>query len=39
MACARAATCQAPVGLGSHLDTQPTSSKFDSILGTLAALE
>src|SRR4051812_42129095 len=28
-----------PVGLGSHLDTQPTGGKFDGILGTLAALE
>ncbi|MFZ5733962.1 MAG: Zn-dependent hydrolase [Pseudomonadota bacterium] len=30
---------KAPVGLGSHLDTQPTGGKFDGILGTLAALE
>src|SRR4029077_7386786 len=28
-----------PVGLGSHLDTQPTGGKFDRLLGTLAALE
>src|SRR6202046_5925533 len=28
-----------PVGLGSHLDTQPTGGKFDGGLGTLAALE
>jgi len=28
-----------PIGLGSHLDTQPTGGKFDSVLGTLAALE
>lgn len=28
-----------PVGVGSHLDTQPTGGKFDGILGTLAALE
>ena len=39
-ACARAATCRKPpVGLGSHLDTQPTGGKFDGVLGTLAALE
>src|ERR1700743_1330561 len=30
---------KSPVGLGSHLDTQPTGGKFDGILGTLAALE
>lgn len=30
---------KAPIGLGSHLDTQPTGGKFDGILGTLAALE
>jgi N-carbamoyl-L-amino-acid hydrolase len=30
---------QAPIGIGSHLDTQPTGGKFDGILGTLAALE
>jgi N-carbamoyl-L-amino-acid hydrolase len=30
---------KAPVGLGSHLDTQPTGGKFDGVLGTLAALE
>jgi N-carbamoyl-L-amino-acid hydrolase len=28
-----------PVGVGSHLDTQPTGGKYDGILGTLAALE
>lgn len=28
-----------PIGLGSHLDTQPTGGKFDGILGVLAALE
>jgi len=28
-----------PVGIGSHLDTQPTGGKYDGILGTLAALE
>src|ERR1700743_66529 len=28
-----------PVGLGSHLDTQPTGGKYDDIRGTLAALE
>src|ERR1700694_4827351 len=28
-----------PVGLGSHLDTQPTGGKFDGVLGTVAALE
>ncbi|HWW49879.1 MAG TPA: Zn-dependent hydrolase [Xanthobacteraceae bacterium] len=28
-----------PLGLGSHLDTQPTGGKYDGILGTLAALE
>src|SRR5246500_5724895 len=27
-----------PIGLGSHLDTQPTGGKFDGVLGTLAAL-
>ncbi|OZA88861.1 MAG: Zn-dependent hydrolase, partial [Azorhizobium sp. 39-67-5] len=30
---------RAPLGFGSHLDTQPTGGKFDGILGTLAALE
>ena len=30
---------EAPVGLGSHLDTQPTGGKYDGVLGTLAALE
>ncbi|WP_022724174.1 Zn-dependent hydrolase [Rhodopseudomonas sp. B29] len=28
-----------PIGLGSHLDTQPTGGKYDGILGTMAALE
>ena len=28
-----------PVGLGSHLDTQPTGGKFDGTLGVLAGLE
>jgi N-carbamoyl-L-amino-acid hydrolase len=28
-----------PIGVGSHLDTQPTGGKFDGTLGTLAALE
>lgn len=28
-----------PIGLGSHLDTQPTGGKFDGVLGTLAGLE
>ena len=28
-----------PIAFGSHLDTQPTGGKFDSVLGTLAALE
>lgn len=28
-----------PLGVGSHLDTQPTGGKYDGILGTLAALE
>ena len=27
------------IGMGSHLDTQPTGGKFDGILGTLAGLE
>src|SRR5437868_1509857 len=30
---------KAPIGVGSHLDTQPTGGKFDGVLGTLAALE
>jgi beta-ureidopropionase / N-carbamoyl-L-amino-acid hydrolase len=30
---------KAPIGFGSHLDTQPTGGKFDGVLGTLAALE
>src|ERR1700730_13737619 len=28
-----------PVGLGSHLDTQPTGGKFDGVLGTTGGLE
>jgi len=28
-----------PVGIGSHLDTQPTGGKFDGVLGVLAGLE
>src|ERR1700761_3241278 len=28
-----------PIGIGSHLDTQPTGGKYDGILGTLGALE
>jgi N-carbamoyl-L-amino-acid hydrolase len=28
-----------PVGVGSHLDTQPTGGKFDGILGVLSGLE
>jgi N-carbamoyl-L-amino-acid hydrolase len=27
------------LGIGSHLDTQPTGGKYDGVLGTLAALE
>ena len=30
---------KAPLGIGSHLDTQPTGGKFDGILGVLGALE
>jgi N-carbamoyl-L-amino-acid hydrolase len=30
---------RAPIGLGSHLDTQPTGGKYDGVLGVLAALE
>jgi beta-ureidopropionase / N-carbamoyl-L-amino-acid hydrolase len=30
---------KAPVGMGSHLDTQPTGGKFDGVLGVLAGLE
>jgi len=30
---------KAPIGIGSHLDTQPTGGKFDGILGVLGALE
>lgn len=29
----------APVGAGSHLDTQPTGGKYDGVYGVLAALE
>ena len=29
----------APVGSGSHLDTQPTGGKFDGVFGVLSALE
>lgn len=32
-------TSKLPLGIGSHLDTQPTGGKYDGILGTLAALE
>jgi N-carbamoyl-L-amino-acid hydrolase len=28
-----------PIGLGSHLDTQPTGGKFDGVLGVIGALE
>ena len=28
-----------PVGMGSHLDSQPTGGKFDGVYGVLAALE
>jgi N-carbamoyl-L-amino-acid hydrolase len=28
-----------PIGIGSHMDTQPTGGKFDGNLGVLAALE
>jgi N-carbamoyl-L-amino-acid hydrolase len=28
-----------PIGMGSHLDTQPTGGRFDGVLGVLAALE
>jgi beta-ureidopropionase / N-carbamoyl-L-amino-acid hydrolase len=28
-----------PIGIGSHLDTQPTGGKFDGVLGVLGALE
>ncbi|MGE0063136.1 MAG: M20 family metallo-hydrolase [Xanthobacteraceae bacterium] len=28
-----------PIGMGSHLDTQPTGGKFDGTLGVFAALE
>jgi beta-ureidopropionase / N-carbamoyl-L-amino-acid hydrolase len=28
-----------PIGIGSHLDTQPTGGKFDGALGVMAALE
>ena len=29
---------KAPVGLGSHLDTQPTGGKYDGVVGVLAGL-
>ncbi|KAF2720004.1 amidase [Polychaeton citri CBS 116435] len=29
----------APIGMGSHLDTQPNGGRFDGILGVLGALE
>src|ERR687892_2711877 len=29
----------APIGMGSHLDTQPTGGKFDGVVGVLSALE
>jgi len=29
----------APIGIGSHLDTQPTGGKFDGVVGVLSALE
>jgi N-carbamoyl-L-amino-acid hydrolase len=29
----------APIGMGSHLDTQPTGGRFDGVLGVLGALE
>jgi len=28
-----------PVGIGSHLDTQPAGGRYDGILGVLAGLE
>lgn len=28
-----------PIGLGSHLDTQPTGGRYDGILGVLSAIE
>ncbi|KAK5120746.1 hypothetical protein LTR85_006104 [Meristemomyces frigidus] len=28
-----------PIGLGSHLDTQPTGGKYDGILGVISAME
>lgn len=28
-----------PIGLGSHLDTQPTGGKYDGILGVCCAIE
>ena len=30
---------RAPIGFGSHLDTQPAGGKFDGVLGVLAGLE
>ena len=32
-------TSQDPVGMGSHLDTQPYGGKFDGVFGVLAGLE
>lgn len=29
----------APIGLGSHLDTQPTGGRYDGILGVMSAIE
>ncbi|KAK4865126.1 hypothetical protein LT330_001749 [Penicillium expansum] len=29
----------APIGMGSHLDTQPAGGRFDGVLGVVAALE
>lgn len=29
----------APIGVGSHLDTQPTGGRFDGVLGVLAGVE
>ena len=30
---------EAPVGMGSHLDTQPNGGRFDGVFGVMAALE
>ena len=30
---------KAPIGVGSHLDTQPTGGKYDGVLGVLGGLE